>query len=365
MENQPVGANPRVRPIFFPLILAAILVLTGCGAVPPSPTPFAVASAVPSSTSVTSPEQPVTIIPLTGVLVDKDAEVSGLAWCGDHLIVLPQYPGRFASQDDGQIFAIPKKDILAFLDSTSDAPITPQAVAFAAPGLAQQITGFEGYEAIAFQGDRVFVTIESKSGGSMLGYLVAGEISPDLSTLYLDATTLTEIPPQADLGNMTDETLLVAGDRLITIYEANGATVNPEPVARLFDLSLSPLDPVPFPTIEYRITDATGLDSGGRFWALNYLWPGDEAKLEPATDALAAKYGAGPTHARFTTVERLVEFQYTETGIALVDTPPIQLELIGDDHSRNWEGVVRLDDRGFVLMTDMYPETILGFVPAP
>ena len=106
-------------------------------------------------------------------------------------------------------------------------------------------------------------------------------------------------------------------------------------------------------------------DSGSRFWALNYLWPGDEAKLKPAPDALAAKYGAGPTHARFTTVERLVEFRYTEIGIVFVDTPPIQLELIDDDHSHNWEGVARLDDRGFMLMTDKYPETMLGFVPAP
>ena len=118
-------------------------------------------------------------------------------------------------------------------------------------------------------------------------------------------------------------------------------------------------------TIEYRITDSTDLDGTGRFWALNYFWPGDKTELKPAADALAAKYGEGSTHARFTTVERLVEFQYTETGISLVDTPPIQLELIDDDNSRNWEGVVRLDGIGFLLMTDTHPETILGFVPAP
>mgnify|MGYP001028236145 CR=1 FL=1 len=363
MENQPVLRTRHVFVIF--LILAAILLLGGCGTAPAATTPSVIASPVPTDASATVSEQLVRVIPLAGTLADKDAEVSSLAWYGDYLIVLPQYPDRFASQDDGQVFAIPKDDILAFLDSTSDAPITPQDVAFVATGLARQIQGFEGYEAIVFQGNRVFVTIESKPGTSMLGYLVAGEIAPDLSVLCLDATTMTEIPPQADLSNMTDETLLVAGDRLITIYEANGAAVNPEPVARSFDLSLQPLDSIPFPTVEYRITDATDLDSGGRFWALNYFWPGDDAKLKPAPDALVAKYGEGLTHARFTTIERLVEFQYAETGISLVGAPPIQLELIDDDHSRNWEGVVRLDGRGFLLMTDMYPETILGFVPAP
>ena len=364
MKNQPVLRTRHALVIC--LILTVGLFLDGCGTVPTAAIPSAVTSPIPTDVSATVSEQLVRVIPLAGTLADKKSEVSSLAWYGDYLIVLPQYPSRFASQDDGQVFAISKEDILAFLDSTSDAPITPQDIAFVAPGLAQQIAGFEGYEAIAFQGDRVFVTIESKPGRSMLGYLVAGEITPDLSMLRLDVTTLTEIPPQADLGNMTDETLLVAGDRLITIYEANGAVANPEPVARSFDLSLQPMDPVvPFPTVEYRITDATALDNTCRFWALNYFWPGDKTKLKPAADALAAKYGEGATHARFATVERLVEFQYTASGISLVDTPPIQFELIDDDHSRNWEGVVRLDDRGFLLMTDTHPETILGFVPAP
>jgi hypothetical protein len=364
MGDQPVLRSRLTLVIL--LILTGGLFLGSCGTAPAATTPPAIASAVPTITSGTPPEQPARVIPLAGTLADKKSEVSSLAWYGDYLIILPQYPSRFASQDDGQVFAISKEDILAFLDSTSDAPIIPQGIAFVAPGLAQQIAGFEGYEAIAFQDNRVFVTIESKPGRSMLGYLVAGEITPDLSMLRLDVTTLAEIPPQANLGNMTDETLLVAGDRLITIYEANGAVVNPAPVARSFDLSLQPMDPVvPFPTVEYRITDATALDSTGRFWALNYFWPGDKTKLKPAADALAAKYGEGSTHARFTTVERLVEFQYTASGISLVDTPPIQLELIDDDHSRNWEGVVRLDGIGFLLMTDTHPETILGFVPAP
>jgi hypothetical protein len=60
-------------------------------------------------------------------------------------------------------------------------------------------------------------------------------------------------------------------------------------------------------------------------------------------------------------VERLVEFQYSESGITLAATPPLQLEL-GDD-PRNWEGIVRLDDRGFLLTTDWCLETILAFGP--
>ena len=61
-------------------------------------------------------------------------------------------------------------------------------------------------------------------------------------------------------------------------------------------------------------------------------------------------------------VARLLEFELTETGIELADRPPIQLELHPLE-LRNWEGIVRLEDRGFLLVTDKFPETILGFVP--
>ena len=56
--------------------------------------------------------------------------------------------------------------------------------------------------------------------------------------------------------------------------------------------------------------------------------------------------------------------QYDADGITFVDRAPVQLELPGED-ARNWEGIVRLDDVGFLLVTDQYPQTILGFVPVP
>ena len=76
-----------------------------------------------------------------------------------------------------------------------------------------------------------------------------------------------------------------------------------------------------------------------------------------------ALYGIGPTHAENNVVERLIELEYTGTELVLSEAPPIQLQLLGDDEGRNWEGIVRLDDRGFLLVTDKFPETILAFVP--
>lgn len=105
-----------------------------------------------------------------------------------------------------------------------------------APGV-KDIAGFEGFESIAFAGNRVFLTIETKPG-AMLAYVVSGTIQPDLSELRLDVAHRTAIPPQAVISNLSDEALLVAGKRIVTLYEANGAAVNPSPVAHLFDFSL-------------------------------------------------------------------------------------------------------------------------------
>jgi hypothetical protein len=66
----------------------------------------------------------------------------------------------------------------------------------------------------------------------------------------------------------------------------------------------------------------------------------------------------------------LVEFEYIEpknnqyAKIVLVDSPPMQMELLGStqNDARNWEGLVRLDNRGFLLVTDEHPKTILGFI---
>jgi hypothetical protein len=303
----------------------------------------------------------VVVIPLAGPVADQDAEVSGMAWYGDTLILLPQYPSRLLDQHDGALFALDREEIIAFLEGSGSSPLQPVPVPLDAPGLAQQIQGYEGYEAIVFDGDRAFATIEAGRGGSAMGYLVTGTMEPDLSALRIDPSTLTEIEPQAALSNMTDETVLVTDEGLVTIYEANGPAVNPDPVAHLFDSKLAPMGTIPFPNIEYRITDATALDVANRFWAVNYFWPGD-TKLKPGADPLTERFGEGLTHAKYTTVERLVEFQYDDEGISLVDVAPLQLELIDDDHARNWEGVVRLDDRGFLLVTDKHPETILGFV---
>ncbi len=313
---------------------------------------------------IAADEVPVITIPLSGGVTDRLAEVSSLAWYGDVLILLPQFPERFPVDGGGSLFAISKDDILAYLDGESDLPISPVVIPFLGHGLKEDIPGFEGFEAIAFSGRRASLTVEAKTAQDTLAYLVSGTIEVDLSAFSLD-DGVQAIAPQADLFNISDEAILVFSDQVLTFYEANGKNVNPDPVGHVFSLDLEPLGTIAFPNIEHRITDVTAPDFDERFWAVNQSFSGDIERLGSVLNLIAAEFGLDLHLEQQPHVERLVELQYTNDGVIRTQTSPIQLELPENSRARNWEGVARLDERGFLLITDKHPETIFAFVPMP
>lgn len=335
-------------------VILVALVLSACSAAAPTPTPNPGAPA----------EAQVRVIPLAAPLDTPLAEISGLAWHGDDLILLPQYPDRF-----GGLFALRRQAIQDFLDGRTPGPLSARLIPLDEDGIPYRVGGYEGYEAIAFIGDRMFLTIETHHGlpglGAMLGYVVAGQIAADGSAASLSAMTRMEIPAQAGLDNTADEAMTVVDGRLVTFYEANGANVNPSPIARVFEPGPARLSAAPAMTmtaLEYRLTDATPAGADGRFWVINYLFPGDRDKLKPAADPIVARFGAGATHAACPQVERLVELRATAGRIERTDMPPVQLTLLNCATARNWEGLAELPGRGFLLATDQHPGTILAFV---
>lgn len=308
--------------------------------------------------AVTLPETPVQEILLTKPANISTSEISGMDWYEDWLVMLPQYPQRIRR---GGLFAIPKSEILAYLDAERPQRIDPRIVPFDDGGLRRSVPGFQGFEAIAFDGDAVYLTIEAETLGQMQGYIVRGQVIGDLEAVRLEPNTLREVPLPVNMINMTAESLLLAGEELLTLFEANGARILSDPVAQRFDRALEPLGELPFPNVEYRITDTTRLDGDGRFWAINYFFPVD-VRLYTFRDPLVSAYGEGRTNARMLGVERLVEMQYTDEGITLVDEAPLYLRMESIT-GRNWEGIARLDDRGLLVVSDKHPDTILGFVP--
>jgi len=306
-------------------------------------------------------EQEVIPLLLSGSAAESKAEISGLAWYDDNLILLPQYPQVFDETGDGVLFYLTKAEILSYLDGTNQDPLEPKMIQLNMPDLLDHIRNYQGFEAIGFAGTQVFVTIEAGDGAEMQGFLLRGEIDSNLTSMTFDTAKMTLLQPQAKSENHSDESLLVLKDKVITFYEVNGKTIVATPVAHVFDFDLNPIGTIPMTNIEYRITD-TALESANVFWGINYFFPG-EVNLLPLEDPIATAFGEGQTHAQYEHVERLVKFRLTDSGITLVDEAPLQLALIED--ARNWEGLEILDDRGFLIATDKFPETILGFVPFP
>lgn len=310
----------------------------------------------------------------------RHAEFSGLAWYDDDwLLFLPQWPDRFPGDStagsgehpDGHLFAADEDEVEDAAHGEQEVPLRLHPVALFAPGIAAAVPGFQGYEALAVVGDSAFLTIEAETEGVMQGYLVAGAFEEDdgaLTALRLDPQTLTPIPPPAlprgaiNLDNMSYEALVATPQAVAALYEANGRAVDPHPRSYVFDHRHRLERALPFPVLEYRVTDATDLDRHDRFWVLNTYWPGDELVLRPVADSLALQYGRGLTHAASRIVERLVELRMTGAGVVRTRRAPIQLQLLSHSAARNWEGIVRLEHHGFLVVTDSYPGTMLGFV---
>ena len=322
---------------------------------------------MPSPTAIIQPivEQPIQEIPLSGPLNSADAQVSGLAWYGDTLVILPQYPAWFPTQNNSaSLFTLSKAEIIAYLDGSSTEPLTPGQIPFRDGGISSHVDNFEGFEAIAFSNELIYLTIEARRNESWLGYLISGTPGPDLTEINLNPDTLTPIPAPVDIINKSNEALVVAGENIISLFEANGHMVNPNPTAHIFEGETLISQQIPMQSVEYRITDATPTDENGQFWALNIFWPG-EFWLFPIDDPIADQYGEGITHAETSIVERLIKLEYSSDGITVVDQPPVLLELADLAHTRNWEGLALLDDLGFLIATDEFPETILAFIPYP
>ncbi len=302
-------------------------------------------------------------INLAGPVSQRITEISGLTWYKDNLIILPQFPNKFPFGNGGTIYTIPKNKIETYLFGGTVTEIEPDKIEFIAKGLEKYDKKDSGYESIVFLGDTAYLTIEYVNNGNTESLIVKGEMNWDKKQLVLNPESLKQSPAPQHFFNWSTETILTYNNYVYTIFEVNGKNLIDSPQAYKFNGNLDFISAVSFPSIEYRVTDATLPDDEGNFWVINYLYPGEKSKLNPAEDFLVVKYGIGRTHIESDAVERLLELKFDNGSIKLADRAPVYLQLPLDEPSRNWEGIVKFDNRGFIIATDKHPETILAFVP--
>ena len=293
-------------------------------------------------------------IKLSGLITDGNQEISGMDWYQDRLFLLPENLGGF-------LFAIPKIEILNSIKSNEKMSITPKQTRFITPDYKNLINGFDGFEAIAFNGNKVFISIEAEHNEKMNSYIVWGEIDPSTLEIKIEQDHLKWVDTPIQIDNFSFESLLVYGDDILMIYEANGSNIQQDVQQVVFSPSSGKISFMDFTNIEYRITDATKINKNSKFWSINYFWPGDKKKLAPGQDKILNNVKQGRSHSKSNQVERLIEFEIKSSGISISDTEPIQL-VLEPDMSRNWEALARLDNIGLLIATDKYPRMILGYV---
>ena len=318
---------------------------------------FLIALMFSCSTKQTVERTP-TLLKIGGPMKNSDEEVSGMDWYNDNLILLPE-------NLNGYVFAIKKAELDSRINGNDTTTILPKQIKLNTPNYKELVPGFDSFEAIAFRGYEVYLTIEIKFADSMSCLLARGHIDEKTLEITVPEQNLTFIDVPTYVDNMSYESLVIDKDRIIALFEANGDSLIKSPYALSINSSGNDIIKYPLSSINYRIADATKVDKSNRFWVINYFFPGDRKVLKPSNDILASKYGNGPSHSRSKRVERLIEYEIKNGKISLTKSAPIEIELEGEKTSRKWEALARYGSEGFLVATDKYPKphTLLAFLP--
>ncbi|MEO0368192.1 MAG: hypothetical protein AAF197_05330 [Pseudomonadota bacterium] len=302
-------------------------------------------------------------IPLASPLDSPDAEISGLSWCDDKLIVLPQYPGFESNRKDKERFFyfFETQQIEAALESTKPDPLVPYPLKLELEDIHFGLFKFDGFEAIACEGDDQYVLIEAINIEMQYqSYLIPISIDWASSTVKIHSEQMRLVPPQTKLWNIGYEALLLQDKKVIAFHEVNSKKSVSEPKAAVIEATKDQATSLPFVDLPYRLTDVTALDQNKRFWAINYQWEGDK-RFAVDSDPVEVRYGIGRSHQSREHLERLLEFKLDNQRISATGRTPIYLELKLSE-GRNWEGLARWRDQGLLIATDKHPGSRFGFV---
>jgi len=291
---------------------------------------------------------PIQEIELEGIITNPKQEISGMDWYNDNLFLLPENLG-------GYLFMVKKNEIQEQL-SLKKGSIKPIKTMFSTPDYSKSIPGFDGFEAIAFYENSVYVTIEADENGEMVGYIAWGNIDPSSYEITILEKNIQKISTPIQIDNLSYESIIRHENNLLLLYEANGSSLRKDPYQLLISLNDFSSKKIKGPNIEYRITDATKVRKN-KFWAINYYWPGDKKNLKPSLDKLSKNKKTNSDQ----TIERLVEFKIKKNSISLTRKKPINL-ILEEGNSRNWEAIVRFGESGFLIATDKYPRMILAYI---
>jgi len=277
-------------------------------------------------------------LPLPTEAARAGNEYSSLAWHGDTLVLLSQEP-------DGFVFTASRESPEVSIASNGDTEVSLAKLRFDDGDLRRGVRGFDGYEAIAFDGDRAWLTIEAADRGAMTAWLAEAAVSSE--SIEVDETTLRQLPLKHTLPELSVESLIAWQGGVVAIAECNSGRFEGFQSWHVVGDTIAPMTGT---TLPYRITDASAVNENNHVWLVNYWWTGEIELAETEDD----RKNLEPVHRLIHL--RLDGDEFDAEGIFSVDLPGTEAE------QHNWEGVARWNDTGVLIVTDTYPRTVFGLV---
>lgn len=300
-------------------------------------------------------------------------QLSGMVWHNNKLYMVPQFLSNRNHRLEGDLFiySVSADSIQRVIDGTDTALSGCNAIRVRnAERLPKEIhDNYGGFEAIAIDGNTVYLTIESKQLWNE-NYIVCGTLSPKRSELILHPKRFIRLKRFDETDNAGFESLAYHAKekKLTAIYEFNAASgAN---FAYEIDRKLKKVQKITIPFAYFRITEIT--NSNDTLFALNYHWGGDyssylrdyrpehvpdsvpelKSVLEHDTSYLSTRSKS------FTKIIYLDPVNRSQWKTAMV------VENLTSEN--NWEAMVRFKD-GFLLLSDSNERgplvTTLRYVP--
>jgi hypothetical protein len=208
-------------------------------------------------------------------------EFSGMALFGKRLYLLPQYGNHKDSKLDGlfSIYSIGTDSLKRNIDG-KDSCISNYRTIYVTnldklPDSIKQY--YEGFEAIAFVGNQVYLSIETVDSSDYC-FLIKGMIDTANNKVTIDPVHTLSLRRYPYIKNAGFESLtyLQKEKKLIALYEFNAMPNGG--IGYLIDPSFSyKPKKISIPFLHFRITDAQA-NSTGKIYALNYHYGGDYKK---------------------------------------------------------------------------------------
>lgn len=285
-------------------------------------------------------------------------QLSGMAWHNNRLYLLPQFLSNASPDLKGDLFihSVSADSIQRVIDG-KDAGLT-NCVNIRiknADKLPQEIHDhYGGFEAIAINGNTVYLTIES-SGTWNNNYLLCGKLNVKKQLITINPKKIVSLKRFDETDNAGFEALAYyrRNKKLTAIYEFNAAPQANH--AYEIGRNLRSVKKVALPFAYFRITDITY--SNDTLFALNYHWGGDYSTylrdyhpehIRDSVPELKISFEQEPTRLEnprrsFTKIMYLDPENRSRWKTAVVVNEPTS--------ENNWEGLVRFKN-GFLLLSD-------------